>query len=153
MRSLTQSVYLIGGLFSLSSGFVSDKFGRKKTLLLLTFAMCLVYILSELAQVKILFNFSLLTRYAIYTLGQFVIGCLQKSLYCVGFILLIEMTSLKYLTIVSIYYLCMFVVGEFVLLFVGYVTRGDWHIINYFIIVYGCVCIIIIVVFVPESPR
>lgn len=151
LRGLTQSVYLVGGLFSLSSGFISDKFGRKKTLLSLTLTLTCVYVVSELAQFK-MFNLSMLSRYIIYTLGQFLIGCLQKSLYCVGFILLIEMTSLKYLTIVSIYYLCMFVLGEFVILFVGYFLR-DWHIINYFIIVYSFICLFIIVLCVPESPR
>ena len=129
MKSLTQSVYLIGGFFSLCAGFFSDKFGRKKTLFFIILFTCIVYILCELAQLSI-FNLGILSRYIIYTIGQLLIGCFQKSIYCVGFILLIEMTSLKHLTVISIYYLCMYVFGEFLILLIGYFTR-DWHMINW----------------------
>ena len=151
MKGLMQSIYLVGGFFSLSAGFLSDRFGRKKTLFAIVLSLCLVYIVSELVQLSV-FNLSLFARYTIYTAGQLLIGCLQKSLYCVGFILLIEMTSLKYLTTVSIYYLCMFVFGEFLILLIGYLAK-DWHIINYSIIAYSFVCLLILVFCVPESPR
>ena len=35
LKGLMQSTNLIGGLFSLSGGFLSDKFGRKKNILVL----------------------------------------------------------------------------------------------------------------------
>ena len=129
MKGLTQSVYLIGGFFSICAGFLSDKFGRKKTLFYIILAICVVYVMCELAQLRI-FNLSMLARYSVYTFGQLLIGCFQKSLYCVGFILLIEMTSLKHLTVISIYYLCMYVFGEFLVLVIGYLAR-DWHMINW----------------------
>jgi hypothetical protein len=64
----------------------------------------------EIAQLKV-FGLSVNSKYIIYCIGQVVLGALAKAIYLVFYILLIEITSSKYSTVVANINLYMYVVG------------------------------------------
>ncbi len=77
LKGLIQSIYLIGGLFSLFCGYFSDRFGRKPTLFMLTLLLTIVNVLSELSQLEY-FALSSLFRYVMYCICQFLTGAISK---------------------------------------------------------------------------
>ena len=146
---LTQTIYMVGTICGLFIGYFSDKYGRKKVGLVLSILLSFVLVTSELFQI---FNINWMIKYVIYCIGQFMIGALAKALYLVIYILLIEITTSKYSTMVSNLYLYMYVVGEILVLVFAYFFR-NWHILSWAISGYSIIMIFIIVFLVPESPR
>ena len=76
----------------------------------------------------------------------------MQALYCVAFILVIEVTTQKYTTIVSNLFLYMYVLGEIFALIIAFFGR-DWHITNWTLVIYSAVTLAVIGFFIPESPR
>lgn len=149
---LTQTIYLIGTICGLFIGNLSDQFGRKKCLFLLSCSLSIVLISCEFLQLDSIFNFSRMTKYIIYCVGQFLVGGLSKAIYLVGYILLIEYTSSEYSTLVSNINVYMCVFGELVTLVIAYFFR-DWHVLNWTMGFYSIILIFITAYFLPESPR
>lgn len=149
---LTQSIFMIGSICGLFVGYFSDKYGRKRCLLVLTCFLSMVLIVCELLQTKSIFDFNRMTKYIIYCVAQFLIGAFSKSIYLVAYILLIELTTFKYSTIISNINLYMYVFGELVVLLIAYFFR-DWHLLNWTMAIYSVFFIFIITFVLPESPR
>jgi len=151
LAGLTQTFYMIGAFACLFVGYFSDRFGRKKTLTCVSAFLSFFLIVSEVLQLNV-FKFSMLTRYVIYSVSQFFIGICGNSIYSITYIILIEITSTKYSTIVSNVYLYLYVLGELVILVVAYFMR-DWHNINWFTAGYSLFVLVTVILLVPESPR
>jgi len=142
---------MIGSLVSFFMGYFSDKYGRKTICLIMSILMSLSIILSELFQLEI-FGLSINSKYIIYFISQFFIGFTSYVLYVTSYVLLLEITTTKNSTIVSNVNLYLFVVGELLTLIIGYVLR-NWHSINYFLIFYSILIVLMVALVLPESPR
>ncbi len=142
---------MIGSLSSFFMGYFSDKYGRKTICLIMSILMSLSIILSELFQLEI-FGLSINSKYIIYFISQFFIGFTSYVLYVTSYVLLLEITTTKNSTIVSNVNLYLFVVGELLTLIIGYVLR-NWHSINYFLIFYSILIVLMVALVLPESPR
>lgn len=151
LAGLTQTINLIGKVSGLFIGYFSDRFGRKQCAFVLALLLSLVLILSQLFQFRI-FNLENSTMYIIYCVVQFILGALSKSMYSVIYILLLEITTSKYSTMVSNIFSYFYVLGELMVLIVAYFFR-NWHIINVSMAAYSIIFVIVIWFFVPESPR
>ena len=90
-------------------------------------------------------------KYVLFAASQFGCGFFSYLLYVTSYILLIELTSPEYHTLVSNFNLYMYVVGEVVLCGVAYLLQ-NWHFINIFIAAFSVGVIVLITVFLPESP-
>jgi hypothetical protein len=73
-------------------------------------------------------------------------------LFYSGLILLCELTSVKFHTLVSTLNLYLYVLGEFLLAFVYYHTR-DFHNVNIFVAIFSAVLLVPMLLILPESPR
>lgn len=149
--SMTTTVFMVGSFSAFFMGYFSDKFGRKRTTLVISILTCSIFILFELTQLKY-FNLSVNKSYILYLISQFLLGVLGTSLYSASFVLLIESTTSEYNTLVSNINLYFYSVGELVVAIVAYFWR-DWHILNWFMGLYGIVIVIILILLLPESPR
>jgi len=127
--SLIQTLYLIGTVSSLVLGPISDIYGRKFLSVGLLFALFITLMTIEITQLKFL-NLSFNIRYVIYCIAQFLIGIFANSIYSILCILLLELTTTKYSTIVNNINLYMFVFGEVVILVLAFFSR-NWHTINW----------------------
>lgn len=148
---LTQTAYMVGTVSGLFIGYFSDKYGRKRSTFVMILLLTLVLAISELTQLKI-FGLSMQTVYVIYIIGQILIGALSKGIYVVNYILVLELTTAKYSTLVTNIILYMYVMGEMFVLAIAYVFK-DWHALNIFMIGYSLLLMLIIGLLMPESPR
>lgn len=148
--SLTQTAHMIGSICSLFSGYYGDTFGRRKSTLVFNFLLFLVLSISQLF--LSLFSFSIMVKYVIYTIAQFIIGMLVNCCYCTSYVLLLELTSSKYHTFVSNMNSYIYVFGELVVGLSYYYSR-DWHFLNWVIVLYAFVSLTFVYFFLPESPK
>ncbi|CAF1032868.1 unnamed protein product [Brachionus calyciflorus] len=148
--SLIQTFYLIGTFLSLTMGYLADKYGRKKISLLTSIIITLLYFLNDIIDLNSL-SISTTTRYVIYSISQVINGTMNLSIFSITFILLFEITSSKYHTIVSNINLYIYVLGEFLICLISYLSR-DWLVINWSIGGYSAMVVILIALFLPESP-
>lgn len=148
---LPQTIYMLGAFFGLFIGYFSDKFGRKRCCVVVCFVLSVTMICAELSQLSFL-GLSITLKYVIYSASQFITGAMLNSLYSVSFILLIELTTKDFYTIVSNINLYMFVVGELVVLPIAYVSR-NWHTLLIVNAAYSVVVLVMIIFLLPESPR
>ena len=142
---------MVGALSSFFMGYFSDKYGRKTICLLMSILMSLSIIMNELLQLEI-FGLEINSKYLAYVISQFILGFTSYVLYVTSYVLLLEITSSKFSTIVSNINLYMYVVGEFIALLVGYFAR-DWHVINIFLAGYSVFVVMMVAFILPESPR
>jgi MFS family permease len=142
---------MIGSLSSFFMGYFSDKYGRKTVCLIMSILMSLSIILSELFQLEI-FGLSFNTKYIIYVISQCSLGFTSYVLYVTSYVLLLEITSSKHSTLVSNVNLYLYVFGELLALIVAYLVQ-NWHTINYFLILYSIIIVLMAAFILPESPR
>jgi len=83
---------------------------------------------------------------------QFLLGFTSYSLYVTSYVLLLELTTPKYSTIVSNNNLYFYILGEMIALLLGYFAR-DWHIIIWCVGAYSIIIVLIICFYLQESPR
>ena len=151
MVSLTVTINLAGAVSGLFIGFFSDRFGRKKC------AFTLASVLAFMLTLWQFFHFGIIevensTMYIIYCIMQFCSGAMAKSLYTVCYILIFELTTAKHTTIVSNVFSYMYVLGEFLVLVVAYISP-NWHVIMLSMSIYAIGLVVLIALFMPESPR
>jgi len=91
---------MVGALVSFFMGYFSDKYGRWTVCLLMSILMSLSLIINELLQFEI-FGLETNYKYIIYVISQFYLGFTSYVLYVTSYVLLLEITSSKYNTIVS----------------------------------------------------
>lgn len=91
------------------------------------------------------------TQYVVYTASRLLVGIFNNSLFCVNYILVVELTTKKYKTFVSNILLIAFVAGELLVLVVAYYSR-DWHIMLWFLVAFSLLALSFVLGFLPESP-
>lgn len=98
---LLQSFFMVGTIFSLFVGYFSDRFGRKYVCLILLALVTFTIGTSQLLVSARMFGMPFYYKYAIYATNKFLLGVLGLGLYSAAYILLFELTTSKYVTIVS----------------------------------------------------
>ena len=151
LSNLTQTFYMIGSFMAILSGFCGDKFGRKRMILISLILLFLTLLISQVLQITSL-NISFQVKYTIYLIAQTLIGLLTITLYCLSYVLLLEITTNRYHVLFSNIMLYAYVLGEIFVLIVAYFSK-DWKIINWFLTVYSFILIIPCALYLKESPR
>ena len=100
MASLTQTIHILGSIFGFFGGIFGDRYGRKRSVIIFSFALTICLLVSQLF-LEDYFNLSLESKYLIYTTSQFLIGLLVNCFYCTAYVLLMEFTTDKYRTSIS----------------------------------------------------
>ena len=153
LSSLTQTIFLIGSISAFVGGILSDKLGRKKAII---FFICLQICSSVVANVLLtdygFFNMSISTKFIIYCIQQFISGIVVFCLYNSVYVLIIELTTDDYHTLVSNVSIYFYVIGEIWILLAYYFTK-HWIYTNWVIVLYALFVLILFSFFVPESPR
>jgi OCT family organic cation transporter-like MFS transporter 4/5 len=147
--SIPQTFFLVGTVSGMGGGIISDHYGRKLSTLILIFLISATLVSTQLL---LLIKISVLTQYIIFTISQFFCGILVNGLYCTCYVLLLEITTDKYHTLVSNINLYFFVLGELILLLAYYLTRS-WYSLGWIISSYSVLFAILTFLFLPESPR
>jgi OCT family organic cation transporter-like MFS transporter 4/5 len=150
LASMTQMFFMIGTVSGILSGVISDRYGRRISCIIFVCLMSASLVVSQLLLLK-LFNLNTWTHYIIFSINQFFCGILVNCLYCTAYVLLLELTTNKYHTIVSSVNLYFWVFGELVVLFVYYITR-NWYSLYWFIAIYSVVIVCLTIFILPESP-
>jgi OCT family organic cation transporter-like MFS transporter 4/5 len=151
LSSLTQTFYMIGSFLAIFTGYLGDRYGRKRTIIGTLTLIFLTLFISQLIQIESL-NISFLTRYIIYLIAQMMIGLLTITLYCISYILLLENTTNRYHVLFSIINLYAYIIGELIVLIIAYFSK-DWKLINRILTVYSFIFIIPCALLLKESPR
>lgn len=134
---LTQTFHILGSIFGFCSGVLGDRFGRRTSVLLFSFALTFTLLFAQLLlTVDSWFALSVDAKYAIYSGAQFLIGFLVNCLYCTAYVLLMEFTTERYRTKIANLNSYIYVLGELIVLAVYYVSR-DWHVLNWFVGLYS----------------
>ena len=149
--SLLQTFYLVGTFSTLIVGYFSDRYGRKRIMLIGLVLLSSTLFLTQLVNFNV-FNLTLRTRYIINAIAQFIIGGTSCAIYVVGFILFTELTTFKYGNIVSTIYLYIYVAGELINLGISYLFK-NWNYINLFTTIFSIFTLVIAFLFLPESPK
>lgn len=150
LASFIHTALMLGALFSFIGGWFSDRYGRKLACLISCSCLNFIIVFSEILIQK--FNFSINTQFLIYLVAQFFIGFLSNIFFIAGYILVIEITSNKYQTVVTVFNQYMYVSGMIALMTTSYVTR-DWHIMNTILAIFTTTVLLLIILLLPESPR
>ncbi|RNA33199.1 organic cation transporter [Brachionus plicatilis] len=92
LKALSQNAYIIGTGCSVFTGILSDKFGRKRIMIILIIVMVLVlHITQFFLHTKALEENS---KFIIFTISRFIQGIAQ-TMYTISFVLLLEITGPK----------------------------------------------------------
>jgi hypothetical protein len=129
LATQTQSFYLAGTFTGLIFGPLSDKYGRKFLTILLLILLSTTLIVSEVLLLNFV-NLNVNTRYIVLSVSQFILGSCGNSIYAFLFILLIEISTKEFTTIITNTNLYMFVIGELLVMSLSYFLR-NWHFVNW----------------------
>ena len=91
-------------------------------------------------------------QYVVYAVTQFALGFTSFTLYVVGYILLMEISSPEKSMLMSVININIYVLGELLLLVLCYYFR-DWQVHNWVICVYSYVIFALVIIYLPESPK
>lgn len=149
--SVSQTVHMVGSLCSVFCGWLGDRYGRRRYTLVTLLLLSITLAVSQLLLSPKL-NMSIMTRYMIYTIAQFLIGALVNCCYCSSYVLLLELTDGKHKTTVSNINSYMYAIGQLNVA-VGYYLTKNWHLLNWIIVIYSIVSFILLYFFLPESPQ
>lgn len=150
--SLSQSFFFFGCLSGFFNGFISDRYGRRKSTLffialLLSFSFMFHLLVSD--SVQFLHKYE---KFYVYCFYQFARGVLMFCIYQVVYILACELTLEKYHTIFTNIMISFYVFGEIVIMAAFYFMR-NWRDTGLFITIFFAISSIIFWLVVPESPK
>ena len=148
--TLSQTLFLVGGISGFISGFVSDKYGRKRASIIFLFMYQIVLVLFNVLTSDLI-GLSSTNRLLVYNIVQFLTGALSICIFNSTYVLLIELTSEEYHQLFSNINVYFYVVGEVIIMSAYYLSR-NWQITNYFLTIYSLVFLILFWIFLPESP-
>jgi MFS family permease len=151
LAGIPQTIYMIGTFSCFGIGFFSDKFGRRPLLLMLCIFLSINLSFSQALQLEY-FNFSISSKFIIFTASNFLTGCAVASIYSVSIVLSLELTTKKYSTMATNIGLYMYVLGEIIVLIIAFFLR-NWHLINTVNAIFSFIVTILIYFFLNESPR
>ncbi|XP_059619763.1 organic cation transporter protein-like isoform X1 [Phlebotomus argentipes] len=141
MVSNVEMCFLAGAAVgSVCSGWISDQFGRRFTLMSFATVQCCIGIL--LAFASSLSTFMVL---------RFISGVASMGVLVVSFVLVVELVSGKYRTIIGILNLLPLSISYMVIAGIAYAAR-DWRTIQ---LIGSVPCLLLLIMWlnVPESPR
>ena len=148
LKAATQNAYIMGTAGAIISGIMSDKLGRKKTLIILIVLMIFV-----LNTTQFLIQSELLTtnnKLLLFTISRLFQG-FGQTMYSVSFVLLMEITGPNTRLLAGNIMAYSFAIGQVVLVGLAYFLRDwnkiMWSLAGYMIPFLGLYWL------VPESPR
>lgn len=151
LTSISQTVHMIGSLCSLFSGYFGDHFGRRRSTLFFSFLLFLTLLVAQ-TLLSMQSSMSISQRYLVYTTSQFIIGMLVNCCYSTSYVLLLELTTARYRTLISNIYSYIYVFGELFVL-AGYYYSRDWHVLSWITVLIAFVSFFLAWIFMPESPQ
>jgi MFS family permease len=151
LASLTQTLYLVGSVCAIFSGYFGDRFGRKKSIVIYLIIMSVTILVSQIL-ISNFMNISITVKFAIYCVNQVIIGIFGYCLYVTSYLLMQESTTSDYKTLFSNIHLSIYVIGELLVLLPSYIWK-DWEINSWILLGVTVIALFIAIVFLDESPR
>lgn len=151
MARLTQSFYLIGSLSAIFIGYLSDRFGRRIVCLTIIMILALAHIGCQFLQFEFV-GLSDTAQFVVYSISQFLYGMCCNGIFSVSYTLLIELNSSKHTSILTNIDLCIYVLGELVIMVVAYFSQ-NWKFVDWFIAGYALLVFAVCFFLMPESPK
>lgn len=141
MMSIVEMCFLAGAAMgAVGSGWISDQFGRRHTL------MCFALI-----QAVTGFLLGFVTSLELYMTLRVIIGFASMSVAVVSFVLVVELVSGKYRTIIGILNILPVAISYILSAAIAFFTR-DWRIMQFAITLPGAI-LLFSWYWCPESPR
>nr|XP_029732438.1 organic cation transporter protein-like [Aedes albopictus] len=141
MMSIVEMCFLAGAAMgAVGSGWISDQFGRRHTL------MCFALI-----QAVTGFLLGFVTSLELYMALRVIIGFASMSVAVVSFVLVVELVSGKYRTIIGILNILPVAISYVLAAAIAFFTR-DWRLMQFVITTPGA-CLLLMWYWCPESPR
>ncbi|XP_050437931.1 organic cation transporter protein-like isoform X2 [Adelges cooleyi] len=141
LKNFAEMMFLLGVAFGgFFSGLVSDRFGRKKTLMA-----------SLIMQLTLGIMVALCPWFEMYLALRFVLGFVCVSIVFSGFVLCMELVGGKWLTIAGVLYLLPVPLSYIIISGIAYVCRG-WRLLQWCVTL-PAVFFLVLHWFIPESPR
>ena len=150
LTGIGDTIYMIGSFLSLFVGFFSDRYGRRRVCLACTVALTVSLLLSSILLLEQL-NLSAQAQFITYASSRLLAGIFTNALFCIAYVLLVELSTKRYSTLVSNANLMAFVGGELIVLLVAWLAR-DWRIILWFITAWTALASCLLFFCLPESP-
>ncbi|KAL9697717.1 hypothetical protein quinque_001158 [Culex quinquefasciatus] len=141
MMSIVEMCFLAGAAMgSVGSGWISDQFGRRHTLMFFALIQAITGFLLGFA-----------TSLELYMALRVIIGFASMSVAVVSFVLVVELVSGRYRTVVGILNILPVAISYVLAAGIAYFTR-DWRLMQFIITIPGAM-LLSIWYWLPESPR
>lgn len=141
LKNFAEMMFLMGVAFGgFFSGLVSDRFGRKKTLMA-----------SLIMQLTLGILVAICPWFKLYLVLRFVLGFVCVSIVFSGFVLCMELVGGKWLTIAGVLYLLPVPMSYIIISGIAYICRG-WRLLQWCVTL-PAVFFLVLHWFIPESPR
>lgn len=141
MMSIVEMCFLAGAAMgSVGSGWISDQFGRRHTLMFFALIQAITGFLLGFA-----------TSLELYMALRVIIGFASMSVAVVSFVLVVELVSGKYRTVIGILNILPVAISYVLAAGIAYFTR-DWRLMQFIITIPGAM-LLSIWYWLPESPR
>ncbi|XP_050532555.1 organic cation transporter protein-like isoform X2 [Daktulosphaira vitifoliae] len=141
LKNFAEMMFLMGVAFGgFFSGLVSDRFGRKKTLMA-----------SLIMQLTLGIFVALCPWFEAYLVLRFILGFVCVSIVFSGFVLCMELVGGKWLTIAGVLYLLPVPLSYIIISGIAYFCKG-WRLLQWCVTL-PAVFFLVIHWFIPESPR
>ncbi|VVC43030.1 Hypothetical protein CINCED_3A022033 [Cinara cedri] len=141
LKNFAEMMFLMGVAFGgFFSGLVSDRFGRKKTLMA-----------SLIMQLALGILVAICPWFEMYLVLRFILGFVCVSIVFSGFVLCMELVGGKWLTIAGVLYLLPVPMSYIIISGIAYICRG-WRLLQWCVTL-PAVFFLVLHWFIPESPR
>ncbi|XP_025407677.1 organic cation transporter protein-like isoform X3 [Sipha flava] len=141
LKNFAEMMFLMGVAFGgFFSGLVSDRFGRKKTLMA-----------SLIMQLTLGILVAICPWFELYMVLRFILGFVCVSIVFSGFVLCMELVGGKWLTIAGVLYLLPVPMSYIIISGIAYICRG-WRLLQWCVTL-PAVFFLVLHWFIPESPR
>uniref|UniRef100_T1JCC0 Major facilitator superfamily (MFS) profile domain-containing protein n=1 Tax=Strigamia maritima TaxID=126957 RepID=T1JCC0_STRMM len=141
LKSTVQASYMAGVLIGcLIFGFISDRFGRRKALLISQALFCISSILASFAP-----------GYVTFIFGRFLTGVSAPGIFGCAFVLITEIVDTKWRAMIGVYYQLPFGIGYATLPAIAYLLRERQEL--QLALSIPSIVILLSYWVIPESPR
>ncbi|CAF1085024.1 unnamed protein product [Brachionus calyciflorus] len=137
---LPETISTVTLILGFLGGFLGDKIGRKKAILISLISYTTIILISRIFFMHI-FQMNFYFKYIIFALVQILVSACLSWLYVTNFVLLSESTNNSYRTLFSNINGYFYILGEFIILLVYYFSR-DWKVLYWFLGAYAFLTVI-----------